>query len=122
MHKSRKRFENVPEEWPVAYHGTSKQNAISIAKYGFDEKKRVRQVYGEGDYSAPDINVASSYSPKFTYDDKTYRFVLQCRINPHTMIPIPCRGDRGECYITKDTSDLRPYMVFVSRNMMHKLN
>ena len=111
VHKSGKRFENAPGEWPVAYHGTSKENAISIAKYGFDEKKRVRQVYGEGDYSSPDINVASFYSQTFTYDDKTYRFVLQCRINPHTMMIIQTQGDRGESYVTKDTSDLRPYGI-----------
>lgn len=94
---------SVPGEWPVSYHGTSKQGADGIIE-GF-YKPGSGQVYGRGIYSTPYMKDAIQYAKTFTSKKtgKTYRVVLQNRINPeyrekhrngsYYLIPIP----KGTC-------------------------
>nr|XP_024659030.1 uncharacterized protein LOC101474011 [Maylandia zebra] len=74
--------QSVPGEWPVSYHGTSKEGAEGIIE-GF-YKPGPGQVYGRGIYSTPYINEAIHYSRIFTsaHNGKKYRVILQNRINP----------------------------------------
>ncbi|XP_038561403.1 uncharacterized protein LOC119893362 [Micropterus salmoides] len=74
--------ESVPGEWPVSYHGTSKEGAEGIIA-GF-YKPGPRQLYGRGIYSTPNITEAKNYAKTFTSknDGKRYKVVLQNRINP----------------------------------------
>ncbi|KAI3370976.1 hypothetical protein L3Q82_023630, partial [Scortum barcoo] len=90
---------SVPGEWPVSYHGTSKQGAEGIIE-GF-YKPGPGQVYGRGIYSTPYMAEAILYAKTFTSKKtgKTYRVVLQNRINPkyrqkhnsgkYYLVPIP---------------------------------
>ncbi|KAI3370977.1 hypothetical protein L3Q82_023631, partial [Scortum barcoo] len=69
-------------EWPVSYHGTSKQGArgVIVAYY----KPGSGDVYGRGVYSTPYLSEATPYIKTFTSKKtgKTYQVLLQNRINP----------------------------------------
>lgn len=73
---------SYPGEWPVSYHGTSEDGAKGIIQSHY--KVGDRQLYGRGIYSTPDLSQASGYARDFVSktNGKTYRMVLQNRINP----------------------------------------
>ncbi|CAG8622027.1 9855_t:CDS:1, partial [Paraglomus brasilianum] len=96
--------------WPVSYHGTTEDNARSIAEEGYLESKAQRQAFGRGIYSTPDINVAESYATEFEFEGKIYVIVIQNRVNPKNVIKIKARKTRnGEYWICKEGKDIRPY-------------
>uniref|UniRef100_A0AB39ACC8 ADP-ribosyl transferase 19-2 n=1 Tax=Miichthys miiuy TaxID=240162 RepID=A0AB39ACC8_MIIMI len=74
--------QSVAGEWPVSYHGTSKAGADGIIS-GFYEPGP-GAVYGRGIYSTPYIEEAYLYAKSFVSKKtgKTYRVILQNRINP----------------------------------------
>lgn len=73
--------QSVPGEWPVSYHGTSKEGAEGIIE-GF-YKPGSRDRHGRGVYSTPHISVARHYTSTFiSKTGKTYRVILQNRVNP----------------------------------------
>nr|XP_055070357.1 uncharacterized protein LOC129451285 [Misgurnus anguillicaudatus] len=76
------RSHSVDGEWPVSYHGTSIEGARGIISSHY--KAGPRQLYGRGVYSTYDIDQASGYSMEFTSkkNGKTYRVLMQNRINP----------------------------------------
>nr|XP_004556396.2 uncharacterized protein LOC101472750 [Maylandia zebra] len=90
---------SVPGEWPVSYHGTSKEGAGGIIE-GF-YKPGPGQTYGRGIYSTPYVNEAVSYAKTFTCqkNGKQYKVILQNRINSeyrqkhnndkYWLVPIP---------------------------------
>lgn len=67
------------EAWPVSYHGPAMDGSQGIIRKDGDGA-----TVGRGVYSTPDINVAEKFSKRFTskVDNKTYKVVLQNRINP----------------------------------------
>ncbi|XP_031610717.1 uncharacterized protein LOC116332017 [Oreochromis aureus] len=73
---------SVSGEWPVSYHGTSYDSACEIIKGRF--KPGWINLYGRGVYSAPDITEALAYCKDFKSkkNGKTYKVILQNRINP----------------------------------------
>ncbi|EXX63926.1 ubiquitin-ribosomal 60S subunit protein L40B fusion protein [Rhizophagus irregularis DAOM 197198w] len=78
---------SVQDEWPVSYHGTAEHNCNSIARDGnFSCKKPLP--FGYRFYSTPDIDVASKYAIKFTYEGDDYLVVFQNRVNPENLIRI----------------------------------
>ncbi|EXX55568.1 hypothetical protein RirG_224320 [Rhizophagus irregularis DAOM 197198w] len=106
---------SVQDEWPVSYHGTAEHNCNSIARDGnFSCKKPLP--FGYGFYSTPDIDVASKYAVKFTYEGDDYLVVFQNRVNPKNLIRIPnIETGIGEYWISPDGNNLRP-TVSVLRN------
>ncbi|KAM9352127.1 uncharacterized protein ABDE67_006985 [Symphorus nematophorus] len=74
--------QSVPGEWPVSYHGTSKSGAEGIIEEYY--KPGPGQSYGRGVYSTPYMSDAVGYAKTFTSksNGKTYRVILQNRINP----------------------------------------
>ena len=75
-------------EWPVAYHGTNINSANSIIRTGF--KLGPRALYGEGIYTSPSLEMVDwLYAQEFTYNGKTYKVVLQNRVNPYQLQIIP---------------------------------
>ncbi|XP_037624266.1 uncharacterized protein LOC119487457 isoform X2 [Sebastes umbrosus] len=74
--------QSVPGEWPVSYHGTSKEGAGGIIEGHY--KPGPREVYGRGIYSTPYLCEAVDYAKTFTCpaNGKTYSVILQNRINP----------------------------------------
>ncbi|KAI3370975.1 hypothetical protein L3Q82_023629, partial [Scortum barcoo] len=73
---------SAPGEWPVSYHGTSKQGAEGIIR-GF-YKPGPRDRFGRGIYSTPYMAELKPYIKTFTSKrtGKSYEVVLQNRINP----------------------------------------
>ncbi|XP_063048832.1 uncharacterized protein LOC134460005 [Engraulis encrasicolus] len=86
------RSESCEGEWPVAFHGTTSAGAKSIIQEGFRPGTGVangreeRAAYGRGVYCTPDIDVAErdGYARTITSkkSGKTYKFLMQGRINP----------------------------------------
>ncbi|KAK2842723.1 hypothetical protein Q5P01_012923 [Channa striata] len=110
--------QSVPGEWPVSYHGTSKQGAEGII--GGHYKPGSGQVYGRGIYSTPFMVDAIQYAKSFTSNTtgKRYKVILQNRINPqyrekhlqdrYWLIPIPAGTSPSQEQVMVDRS-IRPY-------------
>ena len=79
-------------EWPVSYHGTGLHAGMDIAAHGFDLSKSKLGVYGNGVYSTPDIEVAALYAKSFTSKGKTYKVVVQNRVNPANLKTVDGSG------------------------------
>jgi hypothetical protein len=94
----------------VSYHGTSYHNGLSIAEEGFKLSQGERFLYGKGIYSTPDIEVASLYAAEANVDGKTYKVVMQNRVNPKTVkkIGVTVTGV-GEYWISPADEDILPY-------------
>lgn len=107
---------SVEGEWPVSYHGTSYHNGLSIAKEGYQLSKCVRQFFGRGIYTTPDIGVAALYAQDFEYKGEVFQIVLQNRVNPNSLNVIEkCVTGIGEYWISAVEEDLRPYGMCVRR-------
>ncbi|CAB5383789.1 unnamed protein product [Rhizophagus irregularis] len=106
---------SVQDKWPVSYHGTAEHNCNSIARDGnFSCKKPLP--FGYGFYSTPDIDVASKYAVKFTYEGDDYLVVFQNRVNPKNLIRIPnIETGIGEYWISPDGNNLRPYGICIKK-------
>jgi hypothetical protein len=73
-------------------------------------------MFGHGIYSTPDIDVASKYATKFTYEDKNYKVVFQNRVNPNNLVRIAKEENFvGEYWISPNSEDLRPYGICIKR-------
>ncbi|XP_057693582.1 uncharacterized protein LOC130916697 isoform X4 [Corythoichthys intestinalis] len=86
-------------EWPVSYHGTSKNGARAIIVTNYQPGPG--QKYGRGVYSTPYLEDAVDYTKTFQSKatGKKYRVVMQNRMNPayrekhngdkYWLLPIP---------------------------------
>jgi hypothetical protein len=75
---------NATGEWPVSYHGTSCQNAESIADVGYKLDKLAKGTRfrcGRGIYSSPNVTTAEAYATPFSKGHKKYKVILQNRVN-----------------------------------------
>jgi hypothetical protein len=105
-------YKSAEEEWAVSYHGTSLNNGLSIAVEGYDSSQGTRFKHGKGIYSTPDIEVASLYAMTVNVVGKTYKFVLQNRVNPNptNLKKVPkAETGVGEYWISSTDDDIRPY-------------
>lgn len=101
-------------EWPVSYHGTGLHAGMDIAAHGFDLSKSKLGVYGNGVYSTPDIEVAALYAKSFTSQGKTYKVVVQNRVNPANLKTVDKETTQiGEYFISPSSADVRPYGLCV---------
>ncbi|KAL1273414.1 hypothetical protein QQF64_029276 [Cirrhinus molitorella] len=112
------RSRSVPGEWPVSYHGTGLQGAEGIIKSYYQAGNG--KAYGRGIYSTPNITVANMFAEpkKFTSrkNGKTYKVILQNRINPAKrsvhgiswVVPVP-EGTSAEQERIIVESAIRPY-------------
>ncbi|KAI1746339.1 hypothetical protein F4680DRAFT_401111 [Xylaria scruposa] len=96
---------NESGEWPVTYHGTGKHNAESIAEVGYKLSKGVRFKYGQGIYSTPDVHIAEMYAKAFSYEGKSYKVILQNRVNPTNLKKIT----EENYWISLGDDDIRAY-------------
>lgn len=107
---------NGISEWPVAYHGTTKSNAESIARRGFDHSLCKRSSYGRGIYTSPDIETAKSYATAFSEKGKPYLVVVQSRVNPRTRLKVVnANQTKGEYWVTPQGEDVRPYGLLIKQ-------
>uniref|UniRef100_A0A1X7TNL7 Ubiquitin-like domain-containing protein n=2 Tax=Amphimedon queenslandica TaxID=400682 RepID=A0A1X7TNL7_AMPQE len=108
----------IPAEWPVSYHGTGREGAEGIASRGYDGARLVRDCFGRGFYSTPDVEVAADYASRFDHTDgKRYEVVVQNRVNLNPghseIIPKEKTRDKAEYYLTYSSDDLRPYGICI---------
>ena len=103
------RTASTPGEWPVSYHGTTKdggQGIISDGRY----KIGGGDVYGKGIYSSPDLShVECRYAKPFTSKGKKYKIVFQNRVNPAKLR----KANQDQYWIVTDHSDIRPYGILL---------
>jgi hypothetical protein len=85
------RTASAPKEWPVCYHGTAADacggvDGKGIVRHGYDPKRSERELYGPGIYCSPSIegvgDLRYRYAKKFSSNGKSYKVVLQNRVNP----------------------------------------
>ena len=104
------RTNSCPGEWPVSYHGTKHQNTSGIAKQGYLLSKGQRQMYGEGIYSTPNIEVAAGYAQPFNHNGTTYRVVFQNRVSTTDLCIIDAEETRvGEYWVQPHQELIRAY-------------
>ncbi|XP_029299396.1 uncharacterized protein LOC115015908 [Cottoperca gobio] len=109
------------DAWPVSYHGQNMDGSLGIilTRGGSleDEPKFLDaaaahvitgETRGRGVYSTPDIKMAEKYCKRFKskVDGKTYKVVLQNRINPEKRVKCQ-REDIWLVYVPKGCSDVQ---------------
>jgi len=95
-------------EWPVSYHGTGLHAGMDIAAHGYSLTRSQRGVYGHGVYSTPDIEVAALYAQSFTSGGKTFKVVMQNRVNPATLQTIDAATTGvGVYFVSPTEADVR---------------
>jgi hypothetical protein len=103
-------YSSAEDEWAVSYHGTTYHNGLSIASEGFKLSKGTRFKHGKGIYSTPEIEVAAQYAEEATVNGKTYKLVVQNRVNPKTVKKVGKDVTKvGEYWISPTNEDIRPY-------------
>ena len=113
------RTDQAHGEWPVSYHGTNMGSAKMILKEGY--KPEPRALYGKGIYTSPSLEMVERlYAQEFTHKGKTYKMVLQNRINPdqrngHLEIIRSSQTGVGADYWLSSASsdDVRPYGILI---------
>ncbi|XP_061140220.1 uncharacterized protein LOC133157584 isoform X2 [Syngnathus typhle] len=113
---------SVPGEWPVSYHGTSKNGARAIIVTNYQPGPG--QKYGRGVYSTPYLEHAVEYTRTFqsSVTGKNYRVVMQNRVNPayrerhnggvYWLLPVPdgLTQEQEQDLVEKA---IRPYAVLI---------
>ena len=114
------RTEEAPGEWPVSYHGTNMTNAKMILKEGY--KPGPRALYGKGIYTSPSLEMVERlYAQEFTHQGKTYKMVLQNRVNPDQrnghlqIIPASQTGVGADYWLSpaQSAGNVRPYGILI---------
>ncbi|MGH0117794.1 UNVERIFIED_CONTAM: hypothetical protein FKN15_039965 [Acipenser sinensis] len=112
------RLNSASGEWPVSYHGTSEQGSEGILSGEY--RPGPNAVHGRGVYSSPDIRVGTNYAKSFSHNGKTYKIVLQNRVNPETrkIIPANQANDVGDYWLIPEgnimRNSIRPYGLLLS--------
>lgn len=107
------------DAWPVSYHGQNMDGSLILTHGGCpsDQPKfldaaaaslTAAETKGRGVYSTPDIKMAEKYCKKFKskVDGKTYKVVLQNRINPGKRTKCQ-REDTWLVYIPEGCKDVQ---------------
>ena len=104
-------------EWPVSYHGTNKKSAEMIVREGY--KIGPRQMYGEGIYTSPSIEMVERvYAKEFICRGKRCKIALQNRVNPDPnghlkIINALETGEGADYWLSPNEKDVRPYGVLI---------
>jgi hypothetical protein len=103
-------YSSAEGEWAVSYHGTPLKNGLCIGEEGYKLSKGKNFKYGKGIYSTPDIEVAYKYAVDVPFNGKTYKFVVQNRVNPKNLKKVSeAVTGVGEYWISPTKDDIRPY-------------
>ena len=108
------RTEQATGEWPVSYHGTDIMRANQIAKVGF--KTGPRALFGKGIYTSSSLEMVEKlYALEFKHEGKSYKIVLQNRVNPNDpqVIPALQTGVGADYWLSQIGDDVRAYGVLI---------
>ena len=106
-------MDDAPGERPVSYHGSgTNEEGKNIAQYGSEQTKGKGDVYERGIFMSPDIAVAAKFASTFEHAGRSYRMVLQNRVNPEGLKMVG--GGAGEQYwIQSKPEFVRPYGICI---------
>ena len=109
------RTHTVQGEWPVAYHGTRQSSHNCVQKIVAEGlKPGPRRMYGTGIYTSPSLAmVAKNYAKSIVCKGKTYRYVLQTRVDPASLTVIERVLDGADYWVSPSTTTVRPYGILV---------
>lgn len=111
------RTASTRDEWPVSYHGTNMKDAKSVTGGGHLVSDGFKT--GKGVCSSPEVSVAKEFSPRFQYQGRYYRIVLQSRVNPSEGHLVVLSGGRYWICPKHDSAkkvfDIRPYAILLSK-------
>ena len=98
----------------LSYHGTKKDAAVEIVASGFDIRQRTRFRFGRGIYSTPDPKEAERYAVDYQWEGRSFKLMLQNRVNMADTKVIP-NGNRSgsEYFVTAREENIRPYGFLV---------
>ncbi|CAF3225596.1 unnamed protein product [Rotaria socialis] len=103
-------------EWPVSYHGTSAHNNKTIAQDGYALTQERQLAFTRGVYSTPDIQLATKYAKRFTYNNEQYLVVFQNRVNPANVVKFKSVSPGTEDYwVSPSDTDVRPYGICIRK-------
>ena len=113
------RTAEAPGEWPVSYHGTNMSSAKMILKDGYEAGPRAR--FGVGIYTSPSLEMVDRLSAQeFTHKGKTFKIVLQNRVNPDRrngrleIVPASQTGVGADYWLSPASKDdVRPYGILI---------
>ena len=113
------RTDQARGEWPVSYHGTNMSSAKMILKKGYLPGPRA--LFGKGIYTSPSLEMVDRlYAQEFTHRGKTYKIVLQNRVNPDRrngrleVIRASQTGVGADYWLSPACSyDVRPYGILI---------
>ena len=130
-------MQNIPGEWPVAYHGVGiglDSRIVSgipkdVIDIGFKAGHRQAhkncpdqfhkgQLVGEGVYCTPFIKTAEQYAGESEINGKKYKTVIMVRVNPDTIRHCDtCEESRIHQYwvVNGTTDEIRPYRILYKR-------
>ena len=91
-----------------------KDAAEKIAAAGFDLGKGKRFKYGKGVYSTPSPAEAERYAVDFRWEGKSFKVMLQNRVNMDDTKVVPDGNRSGsEYFVTAEEDNIRPYGILV---------
>lgn len=70
-------------------------------------------MFGFGIYSSPDIAVAEMYTQTFNWKKKSYKLILQNRVNPNTLQKIDTKY--GAYWLSPSEADFRMYGILIKK-------
>jgi hypothetical protein len=107
------RTDSTSGEWAVSYHGTTSESIGPISSRGYDTGKCTRDKFGPGIYSTPSPEVATKYAISFPHKGKSYRMMVQNRVNLNNsnIVPEEKTGVGAAYFVTPNDEDIRPYGV-----------
>lgn len=108
------RIEQATGEWPVSYHGTDILHANKSVMVGFIPGSIA--TYGKGIYTSPSLEMVEKfYAQEFTHEGKSYKIVLQNRVNPNGLqiIPASQTGVGADFWLSQSRDDVRAYGVLI---------
>lgn len=116
------RVNTTDGEWPVSYHGTAMENVTKIMEQGL--RPGPRQLFGKGVYTSPSLDMVSRlYAKEFQFEGKSYKVVLQNRVNPDgghlKIVPAAITGVGADYWVAPKhdtklgTYDVRPYGILI---------
>ena len=118
------RTDTTGVEWPVSYHGTAMESVDRILAEGY--RPGPRQLYGKGVYSSPSVEmVAKLYAKEFQHEGKSYKVLLQNRVNPDQLnghlkvVPASVTGVGADYWVAPkqdpqgEVYDVRPYGILI---------
>ena len=102
--------------WPVAYHGTRKEDAEALCKQlGAPIKRGARFRPGKGIYTTPSPIVAERQAETFVFEGVKYKMIFMDRINMDYTAEYQIPGRPNETFFVSEENSVRPYCVLVKK-------